>query len=139
MTSSGPHQISIGNRDSRHTLAAVRRLCGQSPGGPMGVAAQSTSRISAPIAPPAANIRSTSGGSRRSGTTWSLLACAPSYAVCSVRGARARYGFRSAVNTPVRPVVTLERRNRRDLSPVSHESRVVRTYRTAWVVAGAVL
>src|SRR6478736_3303028 len=43
LTSDGPHQTNIGNRELRQMLTAMRRLCGQSCEGPNGVADQSRS------------------------------------------------------------------------------------------------
>jgi hypothetical protein len=52
--SSGPHQITMGCREARQLLAAVRRLCGQPKIGPHGVVDQSSSAIISPVRPPEA-------------------------------------------------------------------------------------
>src|SRR5689334_13343194 len=54
MTSSGPHQITMGKAQSRAILTEVRRLCGQEAIGPSGVFDQSNSRMSLSISPPPA-------------------------------------------------------------------------------------
>src|SRR5512146_2090604 len=61
MTNSAPHQTRIGNREWRHVLTVVRRLCGHPETGPNGVDAQSIDRISAPISPPPARTECRSG------------------------------------------------------------------------------
>src|SRR6476620_6209288 len=52
MTSSGPHQMTIGNAQSRAILMEVRRLCGHEAIGPSAVFDQSISRMSLSISPP---------------------------------------------------------------------------------------
>ena len=54
--SCGPQAIHIGKRDDSRMSTAVCRLCGQDPGGPSGVAAQSTAARSRPTSSSAANI-----------------------------------------------------------------------------------
>src|ERR1044072_5558499 len=54
---SGPHQISMGKRDSVQMPTAVRRLCGQAVMGPSGVADQSVARMRSPMWPPVGGTR----------------------------------------------------------------------------------
>src|SRR5258708_22438041 len=56
--------MSIGKREARQILTAVRKLCGQLSIGPRGVACQLTPRINAPISPPLFSISSILDASR---------------------------------------------------------------------------
>src|SRR4051812_36290982 len=49
---SGPHQISMGKRDSVQMPTAVRKLCGHAAMGPSGVPDQSVARMRSPKWPP---------------------------------------------------------------------------------------
>jgi hypothetical protein len=52
MTSRGPHQTNMANRELSSVETTVRRLCGHPATGPSGELAQSNERIMAPISPP---------------------------------------------------------------------------------------
>src|ERR1044072_6554097 len=66
---SGPHQISMGKRDSVQMPTAVRRLCGQAVMGPSGVADESVARIRSPIWPTVGGTRAERSSIERGSVT----------------------------------------------------------------------